>query len=775
MATRKTKASNTTKACASPKKEAIRQNAKAKKSRSQTGSNEKVEKEDLDTWLSEENSDEAEEDAAETEASNQEAQREYDEESRKAVEKANKKTNYSSSGKKTGKGQGQGKTDPTKDQFLKPLEGPIKRARFMVFDIESKAGDTQEPGFTRPFMCGFYDGKKFRSFRNMPSTKELPWENRHAAKGGCIDRFLTTLFAKANGYIDTTIYAHNGGNFDFLFLLAWLKKQPNLDFDIVPIQSTIQVLKVWRRGKEKEGHWTFLDSLKLLPMSLAAACTALGLPGKKELSLHTHENSPLWEEYNGQDCIALYDVLALTHDLVENKLGGEVGITTPSTAMRLFRRKYLGRGSSPAVIPRHMHFDICKNKECTGCLHTWVRKGYYGGRTEIFRMKGVALKYYDLNSSYPASMMLDMPAGNKIECTDYEPERYSEKYVGFVECIVHIPPECEIPPLPFRADSGKLMFPAGSFSGTWSTEELALLNHPRVNGRILSVTKCIWYRRVTVFIDMVTELYKYRDKSLPGYDSGLSTLAKLILNSLYGKFGMKEERDSIIVLHEGEMPPDGAKPAGGDTSHGIWYTTKVSSPSYVIPQIAAHITALARVRLWHVMCAALDAGGRLYYCDTDSVITDVELTTGNALGELKDEYPNEPLNIEFMQPKVYVVSKELPFEKVHTPECKKPPYDKEKEPLGCKGCSTTKVTMKGLPSRERTPENMLTLRSGGTVEFQRLEKIRSLCRKGLTTSPEMVQVKRRIVSEYDKRIMLPDGGTKATVLGMGFPDFAAAE
>jgi hypothetical protein len=697
---------------------------------------------------------------------------------------------------KKGEGEDGEKEKPKKrpkEQYLKPLEGPVKRARFLVFDIESKAGDTQIPGFTRPFMCGFFDGEKFFGFRNLPSANELPWEGRHTAKGGCVDRFLSLLFNRRNTYIDTAIYAHNGGNFDFLFLLAWLRARPQFDFAIVPIQSTIQVLKVWRRGKKKEGEWTFLDSLKLLPMSLAAACIALGVEGKKDLPLKTHEDSPLWEEYNERDNRALYEVLVRTHDLVEDKLGGEVGITTPSTAMRLFRRKYLGNGSAPMIIPRHLHWKACKDDECPGCLHSWVRDGYYGGRTEIHRMKGKNLKYYDLNSSYPASMMFTMPAGNKIESDTYEPERYFKNYVGFVECTVYIPPECEIPPLPFRAESGKLLFPSGMFAGTWSAEELELLKHPRVKGHVVSVVKCVWYRRVSVFVDMVTDLYKYRDKSLPGYDSGLSTLAKLILNALYGKFGMKEEREQIILVEEGESPPQNSKPAGGDIATGVWYETKIKSPCYVIPQIAAHITALARVRLWHVMNAVLEAGGKIYYCDTDSVITDVELPTGSELGALKDEYPGEPLDMEFFQPKVYTVQKGIPFAKVHTIKCLDPAgsTDSDGEPMpdpACKGCSKMKVTMKGLPARKRTPANMLHLLTGGcdehskkaparagvkpcekcgVVEFERLEKIRSLARKGFWTSPEMVGVKKRIVSEYDKRIRLPDGGTSPIVLGMG--------
>lgn len=682
------------------------------------------------------------------------------EEKKKREDAARGKEKDESRSKKSGKDAargGSGKT-PRREEALRPLEGPVKRARFMVFDIESKAGPSQHPGFTRPFLCGFYDGERFRAFRNMPQAEALPWRKRHTAKGGCIDRFLSVLFSRTDAYKNTTIYAHNGGNFDFLFLLAWLRARPHLQFAIVPIQSTIQVLKVWRRGDKKGGTWTFLDSLKLLPMSLAEAGKALGLGGKLDMSLHTDERSDLWEEYNEKDCRLLYEILEKTHELVEEKLGGEVGITTPSTSMKLFRRKYLGQGRAPSQIPRHLHFASCKKTSCRGCAHAWVRLGYYGGRTEIHRMRGQRLRYYDLNSSYPASMMMDMPAGNKVETTTYEPSRYEKLYTGFVECTVYIPPECEIPPLPFRADSGKLLFPTGVFSGVWSTEELALLDHPRVKGWVVSTVRCVWYRRVSVFVDMVQDLYAYRDKSRSDYDEGLSTLAKLILNSLYGKFGMKEERESIVILPRGEKPPRGAKPAGGDTACGVWYATKVSSPSYVIPQIAAHITALARVRLWKVMCNALDLGGLLYYCDTDSVITDVELPTGNALGELKDEHPGETLEMEFLQPKVYTAVKPTPFSKVHLPTCTTPK---------CGGCSHVKVTMKGLPKRERTPTNMLKLRAGGAVSFKRLEKVRSLARKGFHTSPVMVKVSKSIVSAYDKRIVLPDGGTRAIVLGLG--------
>ena len=48
---------------------------------------------------------------------------------------------------------------PSKD-YLEPLSSKVKSRKFVVYDIESKADDTQDPGFTRPFMVGVYDGAR---------------------------------------------------------------------------------------------------------------------------------------------------------------------------------------------------------------------------------------------------------------------------------------------------------------------------------------------------------------------------------------------------------------------------------------------------------------------------------------------------------------------------------------------------------------------------------------------------------------------------------------
>lgn len=667
------------------------------------------------------------------------------------------------------------------DHFLETITGKVKPLNIAVYDIESKSGDTQEPGFTRPFMVGFYDGLTKKIFRNAPHLAQQPWETRHIEDGGCIDKVMRHLLSPK--YLKTNIYAHNGGSFDHLFILAWLARHPEFNFTVTPVQSSIQRIDVWKRStneKTKQKKWVFLDSMRLIPMGLDKAAKSFGLEGKKAMDLWTHEDDPLWDEYNIIDCEVNYNVVMRAKVLIED-LGGEIGMTAPSTAMKLYRRRYLGRGSTPEKIPRHRHFFNCLDDACMGCAHEWVRKAYYGGRTEIFAMRGENLRYYDLNSSYPASMKFDMPAGEMMEAETLD-WRLVDKYVGFVECTVTIPPDCKVPPLPYRADSGKLIFPTGTFSGVWCAEELELLSHPLVRGTLSDIKKVVWYRKKPMFKEMVDHLYAFRDKKRPDYDKGLDAIAKLMLNSLYGKFGMKEQRQEIVFA---ENPPSeghcilcheetgrdmrvctaclGSTPANGDIGCAVWYKKTTVSAPYIIPSIAAYITTLARKRLWFHMADVVSQGKMLAYVDTDSVLTDADLTTGTELGALKDEYPGELLQGEFIQPKVYILRKQQPFEGEHLPTCTMNKTDDEKSK--CKGCATHKMAMKGLPKQERTLANLEKLQRGEQVHFTRLEKVRTLARGSFLTPPKISPVKKSIKSAYDKRLILADGvSTQAIVM-----------
>ncbi len=711
-------------------------------------------------------------------------------------------------------------------KFLEPLTGAVRRKKFMTVDIESKDGDSRtKAGFTRPFLIGTYDPnrKLYQEFRDDPRLRaSKAWQERALAPDGCIGKVMAYLLSPAfAGYM---IYAHNGGSFDHLFWLAWLRThEDEYGFEVVPVQSSIQVIKVWRLPEEEgepiRERWTFLDSMKLFPTSLEKLCKTFGLPGKVEQDLYLDEDDPSWSVYLKQDCVALADVLTKIHDLVENKLGGEVGMTSPSTSMKLFRRRFLGRKGSVRKIARHAHWPECEAEsaevraKCPGCAHAWIRRGFYGGRTELFRTYGERLKYLDLNSAYVAAMLEDMPVGDRIVRTTLD-WRLAKRHAGFVECTVLIPEDCPIPPLPHRdVLTGKLIFPTGRFSGVWGTKELELLKDPLVNGKILSVRKVVWFRLKPLFKQMMEELYKLRDKGLSTFDEGLSALAKILGNGLFGKWAMKRERMQIVfarwkgpktcflcqeaINKKGEEQVEekglcgeceGSKPAS-EHSGDVWYQKRQTDAAYIIPHISAHITSLARVRLWGYMKMVIEMGGKLYYTDTDSLIVDVDLPTSTALGALKDEYGDcgckgcqallkkggkpahrkggegfvvQELKGTFVQAKCYMLESEsfdaprvtmkgFPYRRMDATHEKV-----DGKPCGCPECII------------RCKENLLKLQAGETLSWRQLEKVRTLASLGFDRGPSMKGISKSFRGAYDKRIINSDGlTTRAVVLDEG--------
>jgi len=220
------------------------------------------------------------------------------------------------------------------ETYLKPLTGKVKQRNFAVFDIETTIS------LERAFLLGFYDGKSYKVFedkRKTISQPHLPEDSR-----GCVSQFLTWLFSSKQ-HTKHWIYAHNGGNFDFLYLVRWLLQHPEeYSFDAIPLQSSILRLEV-RRKSDKKGtwKWTFLDSYRLMNAPLEKLGKGLVGEGKvKDINYKTLHRDPRRYEYLEQDCKLLYRCLSEFYIRVLNA-GGEIGMTAPSSAMKSFRRMHL--------------------------------------------------------------------------------------------------------------------------------------------------------------------------------------------------------------------------------------------------------------------------------------------------------------------------------------------------------------------------------------------------------------------------------------------------
>lgn len=614
------------------------------------------------------------------------------------------------------------------EDTFSPLTGKAKRRAFIVLDLESKAGPGQRAGFTRPFMGGVYDGQTFDCF--FDQDRDQDWEVRWYWPGGCIDRMMRFLLTEKNR--GKHIYAHNAGSFDYLFLLPWLMNvgfKMGYRFSIIPVASSIQVLDVWNL-KNRFQRWRFLDSLRLIPMGLDKASRTFGLGGKLEHDLHLPETDPRWKEYNQVDCVKLYKVLEKFHHYVENVLCGEVGITAPATAVKLLRRKYLKQSINRNV-----------------STHDFVRQAYFGGRVEVFKRRGSGLRYYDINSSYPAAMLEGMPGSVCNEWQGEPPERFKRDRIGFCEVDILVPSTIKIPPLPVRGDGqkmadggvfpkGKLLFPVGQLRGTWEWGEIQ--QALKMGCTIERWGKSVWYEQIPLFAEYVRDLYQYRDKSREDYNEGLALIAKLLLNSSYGKFGMRTLRKQIYQYDDPNLP-DNAVPADQDPECLVWYAEEEVDAPYIMPQVAARVTALARVRLLQYMLQAEELGGVVHYCDTDSIITDVVMPSSTDLGGLKDEMPEQSGQIhgEFLGPKMYCLLGPDEFEQVKA---------------------------KGFSTRDKATFNALA--AGKTIVMRRLEKIGSLARAGFLRGPKMLKVPKSLRLDSGKRVMHDDGSTHPFELNM---------
>lgn len=686
------------------------------------------------------------------------------------------------------------------NSILRPLYGKKEEKQIVAFDIETNAlREAEEDVEIIPYSAGVYDGTAYFDF-----ISEL-----HEGAGGkfspCLIAALDHLLTPK--YANHWIYAHNGGNFDFIFVMRVLLRSPHFRkrFRISVTLAGSSILQIEARRPHKgdatktarrakgQLKWTFVDSVKLIQGRLDEIGEAFGL-GNKLVPLHTTgkrkgkritydelatpKHRAIMREYLERDCRLLHAALEKMQRTVID-LGGTIGVTLPATAMDLFRRKYLGN----VEVATNRHYKDCpqwnidlpsgKTPEelkglCTGCLHGFIRRAYYGGRTEIFRTvfepkNGYGIHdhidVYDINSHYPHCMLEPMPVGFALEfegMSEAEVYKAARTLIGIVDCDVYIPEDCYLPCLPVP-HNGKLVFPSGHFRGTWDTAELTLLQ--RVGGKIIKTYKACWFETRHIFHDYVTDIYKFRNKEAPTWTRGMDLIAKLLLNSLYGKWAMREFREQVIINPE-EKDLEGLTTFGPDLSMNAFTKEVYVSPNYIAPQLSVHVTALARARLWEHLNSVLQAGGYIYYCDTDSIFcSGVTMPTSKLLGGLKHE--NTVLRARFVAPKLYLI------------ETQAENLKKEKEP-------TIKVVAKGMGpgikgddgekdpyDRQMSEFEFLQLISGERVIRSRLSKFKESLRDITEKKHIYPRVKpslKQIRSTYDKRIVLDDFNTRPLIL-----------
>lgn len=450
-------------------------------------------------------------------------------------------------------------------------------------------------------MVGFYDGDVYVWFKTVKA-----------------------FFAHLATTSVRQIFCHFGGSGggDFLRMLDYVSFAPGFVVEnYIPRGSRILSFEVILPSGIRI---RFSDSGALLPFNLESITKNFEVNHKKQKfdisSLAGRTNKLI--EYCGYDCIGLHESLQKFYDWPAIAKAGPAS-TIAGQALRVFRTML----TKPLYAPGKAYQEF-------------ARKAYLGGRTEIFRPicdKG-PLHCYDVTSLYPYSMLNEMPVGKP--CWTYE---FKPKHLGIYRAKVVVPKDMWVPPLGLVQD-GKYIFPVGEFEGHWTNVEL---EYAASLGVQIEIIEGVFYAgREKIFHEYVTMLFNMR--AAAPKNSVTDILCKLLLNSLYGRFGMDPEKENLVFEPEEgtNNEPDFAVEKGRKKA-SMW-RKRVTLESYYNVALSTFVTSYGRIHM-HKIYSQL--GEHLYYTDTDSVFTTKELPSSTDLGGLK--YEGFCDSAVFLLPKTY--------------------------------------------------------------------------------------------------------------------------
>lgn len=343
----------------------------------------------------------------------------------------------------------------------------------------------------------------------------------------------------------------------------------------------------------------FVDSLKILPFSVDVIAKSFGLPIKKlkiNYTEYREEGHVLTDqeiEYIHNDVAIVAKALKILHEQQLEQM------TQASNAIfdykRIIGTKYYKNW-----------FPILPNDE-------ELRKSYRGGFTylkEGYSEKdvgdGIVL---DVNSLYPSVMyneLLPFGEGRYFD-GEYKENRLFPLYIQFFTCEFELKPN-HIPTLQIRHSAffkqNEYVKSSGGreYNLCMTSVDLKLFKEQYNLYNVNYHHGYMFYGQKGMFKDYIDKWTDIKIKADIEGNNGLRTLAKLMLNALYGRFGLNPNcTRKIPYLDKGIV-----KYARGEE--------ETRNPVYI--PMASFITAYARYK---TITSAQSVYDRFIYADTDSL------------------------------------------------------------------------------------------------------------------------------------------------------------
>ncbi len=412
----------------------------------------------------------------------------------------------------------------------------------------------------------------------------------------CIEQYFDWIGDLEGEYL---IYTHNGGNFDFYFMLDFI------DRGSAPFIINGRLAKLFMQGQE------YRDSYALIPVALATyQKTEIDYENFKRPIRDKYKSDIL--SYQRDDCFFLYDLVTEAHTMFGDKL------TMASIALPMLRSFH--------------GFEAMRES-----VDADMRPYYFGGRCECFEvgeLKG-DWKIYDVNSMYP-HVMADClhPISSQPRFGDRIDDRTDFAFIrAFSDGA-----------LPVRGENGSLSFPTGNGDYYASIHEI---NAGLETGtlRISKVYRTVHFDQKTSFANFVNHFYNMRLEAKAKGDKIRLLYYKLVLNSSYGKLAQDPRRYENYNFDPEKMPrplrcnectqeqPKNERCIEcreGFTSPNGWYphtirgneiiyarpSTYLAARGFYNVATAASITGAARAYLLR----GIRSASRPIYVDTDSIV-----------------------------------------------------------------------------------------------------------------------------------------------------------
>lgn len=515
--------------------------------------------------------------------------------------------------------------------------------RYCAYDIEATP---DENGFHKAYACGF-------SWNSPKGIKHKQWFGMD-----CQLKFVSFLAKNIKYFKGATIYAHNGGKYDYpnIFREVLLKEDCPLKV------MTNKCLELNGRLisfalTDGDNELTFRDSLCIFAgQSLDDLTKALDVEHKKlketvkhnEINLTNYMTFPQLPQYLENDCTGLLECILKFADTTYKACGINLSqvFTGATLSKKYFYNNYYNQSKYPI-------YTLTKDKD------SFIRdECYYGGRNECFVKKYVKGKvyYYDFTSLYPSTGCNDLPYG-KPEWVELDSVKDFKNFFGFCEVKIRTR-DFHAKPIHACIINNRLEF--RHFKHWYKiklfSEEIRQGMKYGVYEYDFSGCKGIKFQQAPIMRKFFQDCFDR--KAAANDNEALRQTYKIIANSGYGFWGLRtSNRDSVVIVPMGS--PDFYQYLSQGKlinyrDEGDYCIMRVEKDLEIEDfnvSIAAAISSYARMRLWQLITEVeRKEGCKVYYCDTDSIITNCDLSkypdlmsefcwdkTGEDLGSLKNE------------------------------------------------------------------------------------------------------------------------------------------